>query len=401
MTNKVAVLVLGMHRSGTSAVTGMLGAAGVALGSEFIDDISDVNKKGFWEHKQLVAINESILEKLGKNWFSLGVEQALVSATSDLLAEEKQRAFDFINQEFADESLFALKDPRLCLLLPFWKPIFKQLEIEIKVVNLNRAPAEVAKSLGKRDHFPALLARYLWIEHTLSAAQFCLQVPSLSFTFSSFLSQPDNTLSAVSDLLGLSLDTGAILEAASFVEQGLRHHQSTELIDGDAADNLYHLVSAESGVTDSDLQQQVTAYNQQKAPFSAYLSALETVFIDLNHAVISAQKLGEQHCQALMTITQRDNELQALNTQLKALGEEHSYALQVITEKDASIEGLLATKAELEKQNQETHKRLVQEGEAHGHALTIITQREQEYSALENLSVARFAAKKIKRTLDK
>ena len=62
-----AILVLGMHRSGTSAVTGALRLCGVELGTELMQPGSD-NPKGFWEHAGVVAIHERLLAALERSW---------------------------------------------------------------------------------------------------------------------------------------------------------------------------------------------------------------------------------------------------------------------------------------------------------------------------------------------
>ena len=62
-----ALLVLGMHRSGTSAVTRVLNLLGAHLGSELLATKAD-NKRGFWEHAEVVAVHERLLTALGRAW---------------------------------------------------------------------------------------------------------------------------------------------------------------------------------------------------------------------------------------------------------------------------------------------------------------------------------------------
>jgi len=67
--NKDAVLVLGMHRSGTSAIMRGLKAIGVQLGDHLAEPAED-NIRGFWEDKEVIAFNEKLLNILGSRWDS-------------------------------------------------------------------------------------------------------------------------------------------------------------------------------------------------------------------------------------------------------------------------------------------------------------------------------------------
>ncbi len=69
-TKKRIVVVLGMHRSGTSAITRGLQVLGVNLGDELMQPVAGNNDRGFWEDNDIYLLNEAILEKLGANWQS-------------------------------------------------------------------------------------------------------------------------------------------------------------------------------------------------------------------------------------------------------------------------------------------------------------------------------------------
>jgi len=56
-----------MHRSGTSALTGLLDQLGIDLGDRLLETQAD-NAKGFFENKFVVQTNDAILEALGSSW---------------------------------------------------------------------------------------------------------------------------------------------------------------------------------------------------------------------------------------------------------------------------------------------------------------------------------------------
>ena len=62
------VVVLGMHRSGTSALAGILGLLGVHLGSKLLNAPAEENAKGFCEHTGILDLQQTILLTLGSNW---------------------------------------------------------------------------------------------------------------------------------------------------------------------------------------------------------------------------------------------------------------------------------------------------------------------------------------------
>src|SRR5215469_9555194 len=66
-TERRAVFVLGMHRSGTSAVTRVLNLLGVELGTGLMAASPD-NERGYWEHLGIVQEHDQLLEALGSSW---------------------------------------------------------------------------------------------------------------------------------------------------------------------------------------------------------------------------------------------------------------------------------------------------------------------------------------------
>ena len=70
-TDKTGLLILGMHRSGTSALTRVLSLIGYAL-PKYVTGKSDGNVTGHWESALISELNESIFEELGLVWYSWG-----------------------------------------------------------------------------------------------------------------------------------------------------------------------------------------------------------------------------------------------------------------------------------------------------------------------------------------
>jgi hypothetical protein len=106
MSAPTVICVLGMHRSGTSAITRTLNLLGLCLGpAEHLLRPASDNPKGFWEHERLVSINKEILARLGASAmeppvFGLGWEKA--AALEDL----RQKARACIHEDFARADLW-------------------------------------------------------------------------------------------------------------------------------------------------------------------------------------------------------------------------------------------------------------------------------------------------------
>lgn len=162
-----ALLVLGMHRSGTSALSGVLAQLGVEPPKTLMKPASD-NPRGFWESKEIVAFHERLLASIGSVW-SEWSEIDKASLGSEAAAEQIASLPDLIDQEFGDSGLFFVKDPRMCRFPEVWLSALTGKDIEAKAVISLRHPAEVASSLESRNRLGMVRSRLVWLRHVLDA----------------------------------------------------------------------------------------------------------------------------------------------------------------------------------------------------------------------------------------
>lgn len=155
------ILICGMHRSGTSLTGKFFENIGYNFGHESdLVSAREENKEGFWERKDVIQLNNRILSLYGSSWdYPLLIKADLIRdiATNNMfnLADEAKQIIAGL------EYPFAIKDPRLSLLLPFWKEIIKDSKIVIVVRN----PLEVANSINKRNQFSKHLGLMLWLKY--------------------------------------------------------------------------------------------------------------------------------------------------------------------------------------------------------------------------------------------
>lgn len=166
---KKIVFVLGMHRSGTSAITKGLETLGVDLGEHLLPPVAGDNDKGYFEDVDFNDLNIDVLAEAGCTWESLRPLSAddFAGPGFDVL---RQRATRLIDQKTGG-GLSCVKDPRFSVLLPFWLPILKSLGVEPLFVMAIRNPQSVVRSLqsGLRGEVPDALGYYLWLINNTEA----------------------------------------------------------------------------------------------------------------------------------------------------------------------------------------------------------------------------------------
>jgi GT2 family glycosyltransferase len=162
-----AIVVLGMHRSGTSALAGMLHHLGVALGDRLMP-ATEANPRGYWEHLDIVAVHQDLMAAFGRAWDDIRpLPGGYVDSEAALAV--RGRLARILQRDFGASALWGVKDPRLCRLTGVWLPLFDALAVEPRFVLNLRDPADVAASLGARDGIGAARAGLLWLRHVLEA----------------------------------------------------------------------------------------------------------------------------------------------------------------------------------------------------------------------------------------
>lgn len=229
-TERRAVFVLGMHRSGTSAVTRVLNLLGVELGQGLMAASPD-NERGYWEHLAIVQEHDQLLEALGSSWDDVRALPAdWMKSPVAVGAAHRLRAI--VEREFNAAPLWGLKDPRLCRLLPLWLPLLRSMRITPHFVLVLRHPAEVAASLAKRDRKSRAAAALLWLRHMLEAERATRGLPRTIVNFADLIENPRNwsaEFRRVAAECGLewSNDYQAVDAAVgAFLSPNLRHHQT-------------------------------------------------------------------------------------------------------------------------------------------------------------------------------
>lgn len=193
------IVVLGMHRSGTSALAGVLQTAGVWMGDNLYPG-DDWNAKGYFEDRALVAMNERMLAALGRRWESLAPPIPTTLASLDGFLDE---ACALLMQQLGGQPMLAVKDPRLCHLLPFWQRAFARCGLDERYVLAIRSPSAVCRSLSRRDGFGWSRSAWLWTGHTMAAVDSAQDRPSMLIDFDDLLTDAPATARRLAAFCGL------------------------------------------------------------------------------------------------------------------------------------------------------------------------------------------------------
>ncbi len=220
-SNSTAILVLGMHRSGTSLVAGLLQKSGVYVGETLLPPQDD-NPTGFFEPKPVVDLHDAILAQLGTSWDDpRGLPEDWQTRPDIGFLREELR--DIIARDFAAQAVWAVKDPRLCLLLPLWVELLGELGITPKLLLVLRNPYEVMASLAKRSSMSAEQAAMLWLTYNVAAERASRGLTRCIVHYEDLLAAGSAELARVAAVL----DTKLADDVEKFVDPALRHHKAS------------------------------------------------------------------------------------------------------------------------------------------------------------------------------
>lgn len=228
-SHRDGLVVVGMHRSGTSAVAGSLVKLGAAA-PEHLLGASEGNPRGHWESTTLISFHDRLLASAGSDWQDWRQFNPEWYATP-VAQQFRDEGRHLLESEFGNSAMLMLKDPRICRFLPFWLRIFSESGISPKAVLPVRLPLEVAQSLHARDGMPLPQGLLLWLRHVLDAEMSTRDIPRAVVQWDSFLADWRTPILAMQDMLDLRWPRFSDISAAEidgFLGRELKRERSTE-----------------------------------------------------------------------------------------------------------------------------------------------------------------------------
>lgn len=332
------LLILGMHRSGTSLVARACDTAGISAGppEEFLS-AQDDNPDGFYESRHLVAINESVLAEAGGTWSS--PPESMASSSLEPEIDGFLRALD---GKTAGQAL--LKDPRLCLTWPSWTEHLSNPAF----VFVYRSPLAVANSLKRRNSFPLQLGLLLW-EYYNRRALACLKHGSFEAISYDTIDEKSKSLVALLECLkdrGFECDPAG---AKDLFVSDQRHHildESTPehalLTASQRYLHQYCVALCETG--------ELSDFDQDACDSEASILCRLKDLADALEPLATIVETGRERDEALALVVERTVERDDVLDSIARLEADHK-ALSGAHDKE--IEARLVAAAELERLNKE------------------------------------------------
>ena len=220
------VVVLGMHRSGTSLCSHVLSALGVKMANEV--QAADDNKHGHWERWEIAGMHDEIFQLLDRAYFSPMHDLPMPTAWWALPSVQavRSRIEVFLKQLMTDDSLLGFKDPRTARLMPMWHQIFRSLNLSPKFVLCLRSPAQVARSLKVRDGLDTDVGEYRWLSYSVDCFRYTTGHDVCLMNYESWFETPVENLERLMTFLDVEWsqsDADFHALATGIVDRELRH----------------------------------------------------------------------------------------------------------------------------------------------------------------------------------
>lgn len=217
-----SVCILGMHRSGTSAIAETLERAGLPFGpdNQLIPSSGD-NPRGHRELRMIMDINETLLDIFGGSWHTPP------QLPEDWLQDQRvcalqRNAQTYLTQHFHEAPRWAWKEPRTCLTVPFWRAVLGTYAVVLCV----RHPLEVAQSLQTRNQLDLAQGLELWYHYNQQALRDASEMIVVTVQYEQYAADAVATCRRVCKALQLSLTETQLTHVAAGFTPQLRHHHA-------------------------------------------------------------------------------------------------------------------------------------------------------------------------------
>ncbi len=343
-----ALFILGMHRSGTSALAGVCRLLGFDLGRDILAPRSD-NETGFWENAAIVEIHERILSAVGSAWHDvMPMPEGWVRQEG--MSELRQALIETCRSQFADARAWCLKDPRTSRLMPLWRDVFAALPVRPVIALVFRDPYAVAASLSARNDLPPASACLMWLRYTLEALENTEEYHRVFVSYEALLSDWPAVVRRMSEALGFAwpVEFGSIrTKIDQFIDPSRAHHGMATpsghldpLLKRWVDDTYAALCALEQG--DAAAMATIERVRGEMAPADALLETVAESARQARWQLRQLEVAKEQVENQARIIEERDRAVHELKAHLKTLDETIARQARLIEEREQANEDLAA-----------------------------------------------------------
>lgn len=224
MTKKI-ICILGMHRSGTSLLCEILHSMGVSFGTQ--DELiagNTANPDGYFELKKLAELMMDIYIDAGKMsmdpcWLDLST---IPQSKKEWYCNRIYQCLYPLVENCPEHQIFAIKHPRICILLPWLKECFDKMHVKVEYIAIIRNPLETAQSLWKRDCYPIDFGLHLWEKHNAAILSYAKLSDTLFLNHQMLFDDFDSTYQKIATFLHLKEDY--FEKTKALINPNYRHH---------------------------------------------------------------------------------------------------------------------------------------------------------------------------------
>ncbi len=288
------VMVLGMHRSGTSLCANMLQELGVDMAEA--QGTSAANARGHWERPRINDLHDEVLALFGRAWNAPTHHLALPDQwwTDPRVAPISETIAAYVEKTMSADRLFGFKDPRTARLLPMWPNLLDRLGAEPVYVFCVRDPAQVARSITARDRLAGDQAAYRWLVYNAQAVAGVGRAHVCVVRYEDWFVAPAAMIARLAQAVGLP----ARADMVSVVDEGLRHDAlgAAEPVPALAAD-MFRQIGATGDRFDLKLTEQaatVLGCEHAVLPFLRDAALLPLSVVEQNRAIKDLHALIER-----------------------------------------------------------------------------------------------------------
>ena len=316
------VLVLGMHRSGTSLCSHVLSALGVDMADKVAgpgsQTLTSDNARGHWERWEIVDFHDRIFGLFNQGYYSPLHDFGLPVAwwADPHVVKTRREMVTFVEQRMGP-GLFGFKDPRSVRLMPLWHQITKELKLTPKIIYCLRNPAQVARSLHARDRLSLDLGEYRWFSYNMDFFRYTKGAEICAIEYESWFDDHRINLNKLKTFLGLTKDQPEFdldLTVSEIVDNALRHD---DLRLAEASQPLIRTVYKLARQADHDTaaRNQIQDIAVQSVTFQQLQRALRQEFEQTLAAANRIPALDQKVVALEVSISEREARLAAASAQ--------------------------------------------------------------------------------------
>jgi glycosyltransferase involved in cell wall biosynthesis len=302
----ICVVVLGMHRSGTSAVAGTLSKIGVFFGDKLLPP-APYNPKGFYEHIDILTTNEEILHTLDSSFQDISPLPLDWHKNISILPL-KDRLREIIERDFSDKPIFGFKDPRVSILLPLYLDIFREMNLDVRFVVCERPNVEIAYSLAERIQYSMYKSLQLCSKYKTAIEEGIQGQIYTRVQMNDFVNNPEASIKHIIATLKIPVHITEVMsrDISDFIDRGLKHHNLT-------VEDVLFKVAEDLDKTVIDSQNNLKEIEEDKKKLKEHFLQLQKRFDEQAEHLVH---LESQSYRLHNTLAHRDHRIQFLEQEV-------------------------------------------------------------------------------------